>query len=166
MLLWIKMLLEIQVLKFWTFWLKKFIGEGWGIVVQGQCGTEIAFLTFYEQTLWIWTIIIPYEYAPVCYPLKQRLSFTCIKCCSCSISCSNMCSAKNFGQVPQTFRCVLELLSNQSFNILKVNFAIDQTAAKREPSLFENSLYASTCLCKVESCFNTLGGTKWFNEVH
>ena len=76
-------------------------------------------MTFYEQTLWIWTIIIPYEYAPVCYPLKQRLSFTCIKCCSCSISCSNMCSAKNFGQVPQTFRCVLELLSDQSFNIIK-----------------------------------------------
>ena len=67
---------------------------GWGIVVQGQCGTEIAFMTFYEQMLWTWTIIIPYEYAPVCYPLTQQLSFTYIKCCSCSISCSNMCQLK------------------------------------------------------------------------
>ena len=26
---------------------------GGGIVAQGQCGTDIAFMTFHEQTLWI-----------------------------------------------------------------------------------------------------------------
>ena len=121
---------------------------GWGIVVQGQCGTEIAFLTFYEQTLWIWTIIIPYEYAPVCYPLIQRLSFTCIKCCSCSISCSNMCSAKNFGQVPQTFRCVLELLSNQSFNILKSKNKRFSTGSWRFLFIFKITLLRNLAMKK------------------
>ena len=59
-----------------------------------------------------------------------------------------MCSVKNFGQVPQTFRGVLELLSNQSFNIIKSKNKRLSTSSWRFLFIFKITLLRNLAMKK------------------